>query len=189
MHSDLATPHEDDALLERIRSGEHDAFAGLVERYQGPLLGFLNRMIRDPEAARDLAQDTFVKVFLSLEDYTSRNQSSFSTWLFAIARNGCLDLMRSRKRKSTEKLDDHQNLPAPNLGDPARKLRIRSLMESCLEQMNPDQRMAFELTVVDGFEYEEAAVILGATVGTIRSRVFRARELLQAKLREFAGKG
>jgi RNA polymerase sigma-70 factor (ECF subfamily) len=185
----LATSEGDDVLLERIRGGDVDAFAGLVDRYQGPLIGFLNRMIRDEEAARDLAQDAFLKAFQSLGSYTGRNQAGFSTWLFAIARNGCLDLVRSRKRKATEKLEDHEHLPAPDLGDPARRLRIRTLMEDALEDMNPDQRMAFELTVVEGFGYEEAALIQGTNSGTVRSRVNRAREALQAKLRGFGREG
>lgn len=128
---------EDEILLERIRNGNLEAFAGLVDRYQGPLIGFLNRMIRDEEAARDLAQDAFLKAFQSLGSYAGRNQAAFSTWLFAIARNGCLDLVRSRKRKATEKLEDHENLAAPDLGDPARRLRIRTLMEDALEDMIP----------------------------------------------------
>lgn len=187
MNSAQTTAPGDDALITRILGGDTEAFAGLVERYQGPLLGFLNRMIRDPEAARDLAQDTFVKAFQSLEGYAGRNQAAFSTWLFAIARNSCLDLVRSRKRKATEKLEDHEDLSAPDPGDPARWLRIRMLMEGALREMNPVQRMAFELVLVEGFGYEDAAGIMGTSAGTIRSRVHRARELLQAKLREFAG--
>jgi RNA polymerase sigma-70 factor, ECF subfamily len=189
MHPAQANPSSDDLLIERIRGGDSEAFAGLVDRYQVPLLSFLNRMIRDPEAARDLAQDVFVKAFQSLNGYAGRNQAAFSTWLFAIARNGCLDLMRSRKRKATEKLEDHGYLSAPDWGDPARRLRIRTLMEDALADMHPELRMAFELTVVEGFGYEEAAAIQGAKAGTVRSRVHRARELLQAKLRGLAGKG
>jgi RNA polymerase sigma-70 factor, ECF subfamily len=185
----LATPLRDEILLERIRSGDTEAFAGIVERYQEPLVGFLNRMIRDPEAARDLAQDAFVKAFQSLDLYAGRNQAAFSTWLFAIARNGCLDLARSRKRKATENLEDHEDLPAPDPGDPGRRLRIRTLLEDALEDMPPEQRMAFELTMVEGFDYGEAAIIMGAKAGTIRSRVSRARAVLQVKLRGLAGKG
>lgn len=179
----------DDVLIERIRNGDSEAFAGLVDRYQGPLIGFLNRMVRDPEAARDLAQDAFLKAFQSLHLYLGRNQAVFSTWLFAIARNGCLDLMRSRKRKATEKLEDHENLPAPDAGDPVRRIRIRALMEEALEDMSPGLRMAFELTVVEGFGYEEAAVILGTNMGAVRSRVNRARVALQAKLKGFGREG
>lgn len=179
----------EDVLLERVRNGDREAFSGLVDRYQGPLIGFLHRMIRDQEAARDLAQDAFLKAYQSLHLYTGRNQAAFSTWLFAIARNGCLDLMRSRKRKATEKLEDQEHLPAPDLGDPARRLRIRTLMEEALEDMSPGLRMAFELTVVEGFGYDEAAMILGANAGAVRSRVNRARVALQAKLSRFGRKG
>lgn len=189
MNSTQVYPPGDAILIERTRNGDSQAFAGLVDRYQAPLIGFLNRMIRDQEAARDLAQDAFVKAYQSLDLYAARNQAAFSTWLFAIARNGCLDLLRSRKRKETEKLEDHAHLPAPDLGDPARRLRIRKLMEDTLEEMSPGQRMAFELTVVEGFGYEEAAEILGANAGAVRSRVHRAREQLQAKLRGLAGEG
>jgi RNA polymerase sigma-70 factor (ECF subfamily) len=189
MNPAQSAPLGDQALIQRILKGETDAFAGLVERYQGPLLGFLNRMIHDREAARDLAQDVFVKAFQSLDGYAGRNQAAFSTWLFAIARNGCLDLMRSRKRKAAENLEDHGHLPAPDAGDPARRLRIRTLMEEALGDMPPDHRMAFELTVVEGFGYDEAGIILGAKSGTVRSRVHRAKTLLQAKLRRLAEKG
>lgn len=189
METSQAAPLGDEILLERVLGGETEAFSGLVERYQGPLISFLNRMLRDPEAARDVAQDAFVKAFQSLDGYVGRNQAAFSTWLFAIARNRCLDLLRSSKRRATEDLDDHAHLPAPDAGDPVRRLRIRTLLEEGLEGMNPDQRMAFELTVAQGFSYEEAAVILGSNSGTIRSRVSRAREQLQGKLRGLAGKG
>jgi RNA polymerase sigma-70 factor (ECF subfamily) len=182
-------PQGDEVLLERIRNGDSEAFAGLVDRYQGPLIGFLNRMVRDQEAARDLAQDAFLKAFQSLHLYMGRNQAAFSTWLFAIARNGCLDLMRSRKRKATENLEDHAHLTAPDQGDPVRRLRIRMLMEEALEDMSPRMRMAFELTVVEGFGYEEAATILGTKMGVVRSRVNRARVALQSKLKGFGRKG
>ena len=186
MNPSQISPPGENALIARILDGDTEAFAGLVERYQGPLLGFLKRMIRDPEAARDLAQDAFVKAFQSLDGYAGRNEAAFSTWLFAIARNSCLDWLRSRKRKATEKLEDHADLLAPDAGDPARRLRIRMLMEGALREMNPVQRMAFELVLVEGFGYEEAAGIMGTSAGTIRSRVHRARELLQAKLRGLA---
>jgi RNA polymerase sigma-70 factor, ECF subfamily len=186
---DSANPGDDEVLLNRVRKGEIEAFALLVNRYQVPLFGFLYRMIKDREAAQDLAQETFVKVFQSLNDYSGRNQAAFSTWLFAIARNGCLDLMRRHKRNATESLDDHEDLTNPELGDPARRLRIRAEMERALRELNPNQRMAFELTVVEGFDYEDAAEILHSTAGSIRSRVHRAREFLQSRLRVFVEKG
>lgn len=179
----------DVALLNRVRNGDKEAFAALVNRYQSPLIGFLTRMIKDKAAAQDLAQETFVKVFQSLNDFSGRNQAAFSTWLFSIARNRCLDLMRRHKRNPTESLDDHGDLPMTDLGDPGRRLRIRTEMERALAELNPVQRMAFELTVVEGFNYEDTAEILRSTAGSVRSRVHRAREFLQSRLRVFMEKG
>lgn len=182
-------PEWEKKLIERVRCGDAEAYAGLVDRYQGPLIVFLYHMIRDREAARDLAQDTFVKAYLSIRSFETRNQAAFSTWLFAIARNGCLDAMRKRKRKFEEIRDDHPALRAEACQPGhVRDGRFRKELESGLNRLSAKHRMAFELTLVQGFTYEEAAEIMRSNVGTIRSRVNRAREILQERLRDFTGK-
>lgn len=189
MQNSHPDPEWEKNLIERIRCGDAEAYAGLVDRYQGPLVVFLFRMIRDRDAARDIAQETFMKAYLSIRDFETRNQAAFSTWLFSIARNGCIDAMRRRKRKFEEIREDHPALRA-DADQPAhlRDGRIREELENGLTQLSEKHRMAFELTLVQGFTYEEAAEIMKSNVGTIRSRVNRAREFLQKKLREFSGK-
>jgi RNA polymerase sigma-70 factor, ECF subfamily len=188
MQNISSDPEWEKNLIERIRSGDAEAYAGLVDRYQGPLIAFLCHMIRDREAARDLAQDTFVKAYLSIRGFETRNQAAFSTWLFAIARNACLDAMRKRKRKFEEIREDNPALRA-EAGQPGhvRDGRFREELENGLARLSAKHRMAFELTLVQGFTYEEAAEIMKSKVGTIRSRVNRAREFLQQKLRDIYG--
>lgn len=189
MQTSRPDPEGEIALIERIRCGDAEAYAGLVDRYQGPLIAFLFRMIRDRDAARDIAQDTFVKAYLSIRDFETRNQAAFSTWLFAIARNGCIDAMRKRKRKFEEIREDHPALraEADQIGH-VQDGRFREALETGLIELGEKHRMAFELTLVQGFTYEETADIMKSNVGTIRSRVNRAREFLQKKLRHFPGK-
>src|SRR5438445_7580586 len=140
------------ALIERVRSGDTEAFAGLVDRYQGPLIGFLFNMIRDADTARDLAQESFVKAFTAIRAFETRNQASFSTWLFAIARNGCLDALRKRKRRFEEFHDEHPELRM----EPAQQghleaARFQSILEAGLARLGAKHRMAFELTLGQGF--------------------------------------
>jgi RNA polymerase sigma-70 factor (ECF subfamily) len=189
MQNDRPDPEREKILIERIHSGDAEAYAGLVERYQGPLIAFLFQMIRDREAARELAQETFLKAYVSIREYETRNQAAFSTWLFAIARNGCIDAMRKRRRGFEAIREDHPAMRT-EADQPGyvRDGRFRKELENGLTQLSVKHRMAFELTLVQGFTYEEAAGIMKSNVGTIRSRVNRAREFLQGKLRDFSGK-
>ena len=180
-------PEGEKAIIERVLAGETDAFTVLVDRYQGPLISFLFHMVRDMDAARDLAQETFVKAFLSMRGFETRNQAAFSTWLFAIARNGCVDALRKRKRKF-EELEEGQPELRLEAGQTAHLEagRFRDGLESALVRLSPKHRMAFELTLVQGFTYEETAAILKTNSGTIRSRVSRVRAFLQENLRHLS---
>lgn len=189
MPKPILDPEGEKALIERVRSGDTEAFTGLVERYQGPLIGFLSNMIRDEEAARDLAQETFVKAYTSIGSFETRNQAAFSTWLFAIARNACLDAMRSRKRRSGQIGSNHPELRVDTAqpGYPE-AWHFRNALENALAKMGVKYRMAFELTLVQGFSFGETAIILKTNTETIRARVKRTRESLRKTLRHFRGR-
>ena len=189
MPKPISDPEGEKALIERVRSGDTEAFSGLVDRYQGPLIGFLSNMIRDEEAARDLAQETFVKAYTSIGSFETRNQATFSTWLFAIAKNACLDVMRNRKRRSEIIGSYHPEL----LMDAAQPRHLetwhlRNALENALAKMSLKYRMAFELTLVQGFSFGETAIILKTNTETIRARVKRTRESLRKTLGHFRGR-
>ncbi len=176
-------------IIERILGGDSEAFSELVDRYQGPLLGFLRNMIQDRDAAQDIAQETFVKAFLAIREYEGRNNASFSSWLFTIARNACLDALRKRKRKFEIFLEDGADVPEnPGSIGEAERHQIKRMLEVALNHLGIKHRMAFELTLVQGFTYEEAAEIMQSNPGTVRSRVNHARTKLKEKLQFFSRK-
>lgn len=178
---------EEGALIERIRQGDAESYRVLVERYQDPLIGFLFNLLKDREAAREIAQETFIKAYKGIRDFESRKDARFSTWLFTIARNAFLDRRRQVKRRVEEEI--HEDMPefraeAAQDGH-VRDARIRQALEAGLERLGEKMRTAFELTMVQGFSYEEAAVILKTSAPIIRYRVHRTREHLKSLLKGF----
>ena len=185
MGSPNQVQEDETALIARIRDGDVEAYSGLVKRFQGPLMGFIFNLVHDRQLAQDLAQETFLKAYKSLRSYENRNNAAFSTWLFSIARNACIDALRRTKWKYEEIQEGHavtSGEPGPLEGlDGA---RFRQVVESGLAQLHEKYRVAFELTLVQGFTYEEAARIMDSNLGTVRSRVHKAREHLKGKLRK-----
>lgn len=176
----------DTALVERVREGDMQAYAELVRRYQGPVLGFAINYLKDRQAAGDVAQEVFLKAYKAIRTYETRNQAVFSTWLFAIARNACIDELRKARR-------DHDSLesedPLPRV-EPSQTLdvdrgRFNSLLEEALGALSLKHREAFDLTFVQGLSFVEAASVLDSNAFTIRSRAEKARSHLMKKLRRF----
>lgn len=190
MQNSVNDPEWEKRVIERIRNGDSEAFSVLVDRYQGPLLRFLGNMLQDRDAAQDVAQETFVKAFLAIKQYQGRYDASFSSWLFTIARNSCLDAIRKRKRKAELFQEENDDLAEyQDETTPAERHSTGRMLERALNQLGVKHKMAFELVLVEGFTYEEAADIMQASPGTIRSRVHHARNKLKEKLQVFSRKG
>jgi RNA polymerase sigma-70 factor, ECF subfamily len=178
-HTPPAAPARDDDLLARRASGgDRQAFAQLMERYGPPVLSLCYASSLDRHVAEELAQDVFLAAWRGLPRF--RGGSSFATWLFAIARNACVDRARRRSaRPRTTPLEDYHQLeaPAPPGGDARRALEAAAELSAPL-------REALLLRDVQGLSYDEIAQLQGVPVGTVRSRLAAARGAVADRLRD-----
>lgn len=163
------------ALLDAAREGDDVAVRALVRATQ-PAIWRLCSSLGSPTAAEDLVQDTYVRAFRSLDRY--RGESPVLPWLLAIARHVCADHVRSqvRQRRLVDRLVSYHD------GSHAR--HDANHVDELVQQLDPDRREAFVLTQVVGLSYEDAAAALGCPIGTIRSRVARARADLMAAIEQ-----
>jgi RNA polymerase sigma-70 factor (ECF subfamily) len=184
--------HDDQELVGRTLRGDRSAFEQIVLRYQQAVIGYIARMVRDRETALDFSQEVFLKVYASLGSY--RPQYKFSTWLFKIASNFMIDHWR-RKKIATVSIDQPQEEedgaagiqladegPSVVQGYEMRELRLR--IEAALERLPLGLRELFVLRHVSGLSYEEMAEIKSLPVGTVKNRVFQAKEMLKRLLEE-----
>ena len=181
-------------LVEQARSGSHAAFRTLVERHQKRVYGMALSMLRDPDDARDVVQDAFIKAYRNLAGF--QGDSAFYTWLYRIAMNLCIDRTRRRKRAAPVEFDEtvaaeedgESGLSPQRLGfDPARALDDREIRErvmASLEKLSPAHRAIIIMREVDGLSYQEIADTLSISIGTVMSRLFYARKRLQEMLRD-----
>jgi len=181
------TLHElDDAhVVQRHLSGDGQAFGTLVDRYQGRLLNFVNRTIGDRERAEDLVQEVFIRVYRHLHRFDQTKK--FSTWIYTIASNLAKNELRNRSRnplvffqaikKSWEA--DHRPLQFEDTtarpDDLYRKRFLKDAVDQCVGQLPEHHRVVFVLRELEGKSYEEIADITGCNLGTVKSRLNRAR--------------
>jgi RNA polymerase sigma-70 factor (ECF subfamily) len=179
------------ALIARCTAGEEAACAELVEEHQRLVFQLALNLLGDAQEALDLSQEVFLRVFRTLP--TFRGQSTLRTWIYRITVNQAKNRLRwwrRRRRGQQVSLDDHirehGELPARSNGaSPDRVLRQKELGErlrQALESLPFDQKTAIVLREIDGLSYEEIAFSLGVAVGTVKSRLARARESLRAEL-------
>lgn len=161
----------DPTVLRAAASGDEAAFTTLVRAAQPHVWRFVRHLLGDPDRAADVTQETFVRVHRSLHHF--RFQSRFSTWLFQIARHAAIDEQRRHGRR--HRLQDAIPPPPPS-PDPSLGAELRS----ALAALSPRLREAFVLVEVFGQPYDVAAEVVGVPVGTVKSRVFRARVALVA---------
>jgi RNA polymerase sigma-70 factor (ECF subfamily) len=171
----------DEELVSVVAAGDSAKYAVLVGRYQERLYRHALGMTFDSDVAADLVQDAFVKAYTSLA--TCRDPARFGSWVFQILRNGCLDYLKSRRRKDVS-LEDQTDLACEAAGPETdlERLTLREELERALGMLPPAQREAFLLKHVHDLSYEEMAEVVDASVSALRMRVLRAREMLQTLL-------
>ena len=185
----------DEMLMVRYKRGDRDAFAELVRRYQRPLFNFSLRYVGNRDAAREIAQDAFLRVVKRSADF--KHESRFSTWIFAITRNLCIDELRKSKHRNHPSLDDPGSSGQPlgekiDGGKPAldgehgaSNNELRSGILKAVDALPEDQREVFLLRQLGGVPFAEIARITGTPENTVKSRMRYALERLQKELREY----
>jgi RNA polymerase sigma-70 factor (ECF subfamily) len=178
-------------LVRRAQRGERGAFDLLVLRYQHKVIKLVARLLRDPAEAEDVAQEAFVKAYRALASF--RGDSAFYTWLYRIAVNTARNAMASRQRRP---LDYEAELSDSEQSNVESRLRhsdtpeasvlseeIRETVNRAVSDLPEDLRTAIILREVEGLSYEEIAAAMDCPVGTVRSRIFRAREAIDRSLK------
>ena len=174
-------PSPDDDLIERARQGQVDVFNQLVQRHQATVYNVCLRMLGDAQSAEDAAQEAFFAAYRAIRSFRG---GSFRGWLLRIASNQCYDQLRQRQRHPTEALADEPLVadPAPGPAESAASFETIALLEGAIRQLPPDQRLCVVLIDVQGLDYGEAAQAIGANLGTVKSRLSRARAALRELL-------
>jgi RNA polymerase sigma-70 factor (ECF subfamily) len=186
-----AAEQSDLELVRRAQRNERGAFDLLVLKYQHKVIKLVARLLRDPAEAEDVAQEAFVKAYRALGSF--RGDSAFYTWLYRIAVNTARNTIASRQRRP---LDYEAELSESEQSNLASRLRhtdtpeatalseeIRVTVNEAIEQLPEDLRTAIVLREVEGLSYEEIAAAMDCPVGTVRSRIFRAREAIDRALK------
>jgi len=171
----------DKELMERFLRGELEGFNLLVKNYKVRLFGLLYRLLGNKEEAEDILQETFLRVYKEKERYDFNY--SFSTWIYTIALNLCKNEYKKKRRAKLLSLDTLFNRPDLNSENFGNKNRLSSILERTIRSLPLKYKSAFVLRDVDQLSYEEVALSLNIPVGTVKSRVNRARRILKKKLR------
>lgn len=181
----------DSELVEQVRHGDKQAFDLLVQKYQFKILKLVNRYVNDPSEAMDVAQESFIKAYRALDKF--RGDSAFYTWLYRIAINTAKNHVVSQSRRiietDVETVDMEQTLTKGNLKDysaPEKILlddEIEHAVYEVIAHLPKELRTAITLRELEGMSYEEIAGIMACPVGTVRSRIFRAREAIERRIK------
>lgn len=173
-------------IVRKVLQGDVNAFEKLVTEYEKAVYAIAQRMTGNPEDAADMTQETFIKAYNSLGSF--RGDSKFSVWLYRIANNVCLDFLRSRSRKPTVSLsveDDEGEESQLDVADESQSPELllergltRDAVRRGLDTLPPDYKQILLLREIQGLSYEEIASALGIDLGTVKSRIFRARKKL-----------
>jgi RNA polymerase sigma-70 factor (ECF subfamily) len=191
MAAAAGVPWDDAEVIRLCQIGDARAFHALVTRHRPPLLALIRSIVRDRDDADDLAQEVFIKAYRSISRFELR--SKISTWLYRIAINRCTDWMRSRQRHREAcpryaAVPGVENVPSGNqdIADEALGRReLGTALEEALRALPPSCRTTIVLREREGLTYEEIGQALGCSVGTVKSRLFRARNGMQRALAGF----
>lgn len=183
----------DGELVALAQAGNRDSVQTLLERYERRLMAVIVGMVRNPEDAKEILQETFVRAFRSLEGF--KGESSFYTWIYRIAMNLAIDHQRRGGKRPLVEFDEAVGVKedavgdgSANLGiDPFKSMRSRELGKKifeAIESLTPDHRAVILLREIDGLSYEEISDVLDCSLGTVMSRLHYARKKLQSRLQE-----
>lgn len=186
------TEYDEKALLERARSGDRDAFADLVRATQQLVYNLALRMLKNEEDALDMSQEAYLKAWKTMQSFDGN--CSFSSWMYTITRNVCIDNIRKRENTQTVSLtvqsedeDEYDRVLADNDGAPERVLeqseRARTVRDA-IGRLSDIHREIIVLFDIEGYSYAEISRILGIEEGTVKSRLWRARDNLRKILRD-----
>lgn len=181
----------DEELVLRSKNGDIDAFEELVSRYDRKIYSIAYRLIGNRDDANDIAQEAFLKAYQGIKNF--RGEASFQTWLSRITTNVCRDELRRRSRKPVDRLDENIVLeegevakqvaakePGPAELYEQKELSVR--IQKLIDTLAPDFRLALVLRDIEGYSYDEIAQYLDCSLGTVKSRISRARNYLKEKL-------
>ncbi len=179
-------PELDELTLVRAQRGDARARRALVERYQRPVFAILSRMLHGErrDLVEDLAQDTFLRVFKALHTFDRNGPARLSTWILTIASRRAIDELRRRRPKKTS-LDQARPIAGPTSADAiTRRRMLAGHLREAIDELSPAHRAAFLLREYHEMSYEEIAESLEIDLGTVKSRLSRARAALRSKLAE-----
>ena len=182
----------DQELVERVQRGDKVAFELLVGKYQRKIVRLISRLVRDPSEVEDVAQEAFIKAYRAIPQF--RGESAFYTWLYRIAVNTAKNYLASQGRRAptstetdsedSETFDDASLLRDINTPESVlMSKQIAETVNAAMAGLPEELRNAIALREIDGLSYEEIAELMQCPIGTVRSRIFRAREAIAAKLR------
>ena len=178
-------------LVKRAKSGDYQAFDLLVLKYQSRLISTAFKFVKDLQIAEDIVQDSFIKAFKALESF--REDSSFYTWIYRITVNTSKNFLVSKKRKS-ELLNSDLSEEASYEIEPVetyspedllQATQLKKVITETIDQLGEDTRTALTLRELDGLSYEQIADVVNCPVGTVRSRIFRGREVIDEAISQY----
>ena len=178
-------------LVKRAKSGDYQAFDLLVLKYQSRLISTAFKFVKDVQIAEDIVQDSFIKAFKALDSF--REDSSFYTWIYRIAVNTSRNFLGSKKRKS-ELLNSDLSEEASYEIEPVetyspedllQATQLKKVITETIDQLGEDTRTALTLRELDGLSYEQIADVVNCPVGTVRSRIFRGREVIDEAISQY----
>ncbi|HMR76068.1 MAG TPA: RNA polymerase sigma factor [Polyangiaceae bacterium] len=188
----------DEMLMVRYQRGDRDAFAEIVQRYKRPIYNFVYRQVRNPETAEDVTQDAFLRVVQNAGEF--KHEARFSTWLYTIARNLCVDHLRKAKHRRHPSLDQPaggqsegrplgESMPDPHHSSSVERTasgnQMRDHIVAAVDALPDDQREVFLLREVGNLPFKEIAEVVGVGENTVKSRMRYALERLKQALSEF----
>jgi RNA polymerase sigma-70 factor (ECF subfamily) len=176
----MSLPQPDPGILRKAQRGDERAFSLIVRAYEQPVFNYILRLVGDRSLAEDLTQEVFLRVFQGLPGFSLR--SRFTTWLFQVAKNRVLDELRALERRPRALVCLEEVPPLEVVDAPVERSEMIDAVWRAVEGLNPDLKMALLLRDVVGLSYAEIAEALEITLATVKWRIYKAREEVQAAL-------
>ena len=179
----------DEILVDKSKNGDLNAFEELVRRYEGRVYSMAYRFMGNHADAVDLAQEGFIRLYQNLPGF--RGDSSFSTWMYRVVANACRDELRRRQRQRNVSLDEMAesaggNIPVPSMEvspeESAERNELQEYVQMCLNSLSEEHRLILIMREMQGLSYEEIADTLDCSLGTVKSRLNRARHALKDRV-------